>query len=148
MAYEIEHKYLVKDDSFKEMAYEVVEIRQGYLNRLPERTVRVRTFNDRGYITVKGKNHGDVRLEFEYEVPLKDAKEMLSLCEPGILDKTRYKVRFGELVWEVDEYHGAKEGLVVAEVEIPESGYKYEVPSFVGENVTGDPRYYNSNLSC
>lgn len=148
MAYEIEHKYLVKDDSFKGMAFEVVEIRQGYLSRLPERTVRVRTFNDKGFLTVKGKNHGDVRLEFEYEVPFEDAKEMLMLCEPGILEKTRYKVKFGALIWEVDEYHGANEGLTVAEVEIPDSGYRYEVPSFVGENVTGDPRYYNSNLSC
>ena len=147
MAYEIEHKYLVKDDSFKEKAFEVVEIRQGYLSRLPERTVRVRTFNDKGFLTVKGKNHGDVRLEFEYEVPFEDAKEMLMLCEPGILEKTRYKVKFGSLIWEVDEYHGANEGLTVAEVEIPDSGYRYEVPSFVGENVTGDPRYYNSNLS-
>lgn len=147
MAYEIEHKYLVKDDSYKGMAYDVVKILQGYLNRMPERTVRVRTFNDKGYLTVKGKNRGDVRLEFEYEIPFADAIEILRLCEPGIIDKTRYKIRFGDLVWEVDEYHGTKEGLTVAEVEIPESGFKYEKPSFIGENVTGDPRYYNSNLS-
>ncbi len=147
MAYEIEHKYLVKDNSYKSLAFEKVEIRQGYLNRLPERTVRVRTYNDKGYLTVKGKNEGDVRLEFEYEIPYDDALEMLRLCEPGILSKTRYKVRFVDLVWEIDEYHGAREGLAVAEVEIPESGYHYEKPSFIGENVTGNPEYYNSNLS-
>lgn len=146
MAFEIEHKYLVNDESYKKLAYEKIEIRQGYLNRQPERTVRVRTYNDKGFLTVKGKNHGDVRLEFEYEIPYEDAIEILKLCEPGILSKTRYKVKFGELVWEIDEYHGACEGLTVAEVEIPESGYHYDKPSFIGKNVTGDPSYYNSNL--
>lgn len=146
MALEIEHKYLVKDTSYKSLAFEKVEIRQGYLNRLPERTVRVRTVDSHGYLTVKGKNTGDMRHEYEYEIPYNDAAEMLQMCEPGILDKTRYKVRFSNLVWEIDEYHGAREGLTVAEVEIPESGYDYEKPLFIGENVTGDPRYYNSNI--
>lgn len=146
MALEIEHKYLVKDDSYKEMSANHTEIRQGYLNRLPERTVRVRTRDGKGYLTVKGKNEGDVRLEFEYPVPYSDACEMLALCEPGIIEKTRWLVEYDGLTWEVDEYHGERQGLVVAEVEIPVSGHKYSLPPFVGENVTGNPSYYNSSL--
>ena len=148
MALEIEHKYLVKDESYKTLAYEKLTIKQGYLNRLPERTVRVRTVDQKGFLTVKGKNRGDVRHEYEYEIPYEDAEEMLQICEPGILDKTRYKVKYDNLVWEIDEYHGSLEGLTVAEVEIPTSGHKYEKPSFIGENVTGNPHYYNSNLSA
>lgn len=146
MAIEIEHKYLVTDKTYREEASERLEIRQGYLNRMPERTVRVRTVDEKGFLTIKGKNKGDTRHEFEYEIPYKDALEILSLCEPGIIDKTRYKVKFDNLVWEIDEYHGSREGLVVAEVEIPYSDYQYSLPSFIGENVTGNPRYYNSNL--
>ncbi len=146
MAFEIEHKYLVNDDSYKKMAVKKVEIRQGYLSRLPERTVRVRTCDKEGFLTVKGKNHGDTRLEFEYEIPYEDACEMLALCEPGMIEKTRWLVKVDGLVWEVDEYHGAREGLTVAEVEIPQSGLHYSIPPFAGRNVTGEPAYYNSNL--
>lgn len=146
MALEIEHKYLVVNDRYKDIAFRCVDIRQGYLNRLPERTVRVRTVDDRGFLTVKGKNKGDVRLEFEYEIPYADAVSLLKLCEPGIVEKKRYYVDYKGLTWEIDEFHGQREGLVVAEVEIPESGFEYEKPSFIGKNVTGDPRYYNSNL--
>ncbi len=146
MAFEIEHKYLVKDESYKDMAYTKVEIRQGYLNRLPQRTVRVRTKGDKGYLTVKGINEGDKRLEFEYEVPFKDALEMLEICEPGIIHKTRWLVDYEGNIWEVDEYHGSHEGMTVAEIEIPDSSYKYTIPPFIGENVTGNPAYYNSNL--
>lgn len=146
MALEIEHKYLVCGTSYRDMASEHHTIRQGYLNRLPERTVRVRTLDRRGFLTVKGKNTGDVRLEFEYEIPYADALELLSLCEEGIVEKTRYIVLFGGLEWEVDEFHGTREGLVVAEVEIPESGAIYSIPPFASQNVTGDPRYFNSNL--
>jgi len=146
MALEIEHKYLVVNDRYKDVAFKCVSISQGYLNRMPERTVRVRTVDDRGFLTVKGKNTCDVRLEFEYEIPYSDAISLLELCEPGIVEKTRFYVDFKGLIWEIDEFHGQREGLVIAEVEIPESGYKYEKPSFVGKNVTGDTRYYNSNL--
>lgn len=146
MGVEIEHKYLVNNDSYKAMEHKSLEIRQGYLNRNPERTVRVRTINDKGFLTVKGKNHGDARKEFEYEVPYGDALEMLSLCEEGVIEKTRHLVEWEGLKWEIDEYHGAREGLTVAEVEIPESGFAYSRPPFVGENVTGNPAYYNSNL--
>lgn len=146
MALEIEHKYLVVGDSYKEMAGSRLEIRQGYLNRLPERTVRVRTKNNHGYLTVKGKNFGDVREEFEYEIPYDDAFRMLQLCEPPLLEKTRFIVDYDGHTWEVDEYHGTREGLVVAEIELPDSATPYALPPFVGENVTGNVKYYNSNL--
>lgn len=146
MALEIERKYLVNDSSYKTLASGKVEIRQGYLNRDPERTVRVRTFGDKGFLTVKGKNRGEVRLEFEYEVPISDALEMLALCGGDIVEKIRYFVDYDGLTWEVDEYIRRLEGLVVAEVELPAEGCQVVLPPFVGEEVTGDPRYYNSNL--
>lgn len=146
MAYEIEHKYLVVNSSYKEMAIGKVEICQGYLNRNPDRTVRIRTIGEKGFLTVKSRNHGARRLEFEYEIPLKDAEEILKLAEPGIVKKTRYLVPFAGLLWEVDEFHSSQEGVVVAEVEIPDDGIKYEKPPFIGEDITGDPAYYNSNL--
>lgn len=146
MAYEIEHKYLVINDSYKQMAFKTLKIRQGYLNRSPDRTVRIRTVNDKGYLTVKGRNKGDKRLEFEYEIPYSDALHIFQLAEPGIVIKTRYLVKYDSLIWEVDEFQGKLSGVVVAEVEIPESGINYEKPPFVGTNITGDVRYYNSNL--
>lgn len=146
MAVEIEYKYLVKNDNYKAMATSKVRIRQGYLNRKPERTVRVRTKGERGFLTVKGKNSGASRLEFEYEIPKADAEEMLTLCMPPILDKTRYLVPFEGHVWEVDEFHGIREGLVTAEIELHSEEESYSTPDFIGENVTGDPKYYNSNL--
>lgn len=147
MAYEIEHKYLVDNDSYKSLAYKKVKIRQGYLNRSPDRTVRIRTVDRSGYLTVKGRNQGDKRLEFEYEIPYSDALHIFQLAEPGIVMKTRYLVKYDGLIWEVDEFHGSLEGVVIAEVEVPESGYEYNLPPFVGQNITGDPRYYNSNLT-
>lgn len=146
MAYEIEHKFLVVNDSYKEMATGKVEIRQGYLNRNPDRTVRVRTLGDKGYLTVKGRNQGDKRLEFEYEIPLHDAEEILKIAEPGIVEKTRYLVPFKGFLWEVDEFHDGLAGVVVAEVEIPHPTTEYTKPPFVGKDITGNPDYYNSNL--
>lgn len=148
MAYEIEHKYLVINDSYQTMATGKVDIRQGYLNRNPDRTVRVRTMGSKGFLTVKGRNHGAKRLEFEYEIPWQEADEILGLAEPGIVEKTRYIVPFGGLLWEVDEFHGSLQGVVVAEVELPEHDVCYEKPPFIGEDITGNPDYYNSNLSC
>lgn len=146
MGIEIEHKYCVKDPSYKEMADKIVEIKQGYLNKDPERTVRVRIANDKGYITIKGKTRKDWRVEYEYEIPFDDAQAMLALCLPNIIEKTRYIVPYEGLKWEIDEFHGSRAGMVVAEVELPDSGYKYSLPPFVGGEVTGDARYYNSNL--
>lgn len=146
MAYEIEHRYIVTNDSYREMATGKVAVRQGYLNRNPDRTVRVRILGTKGFLTIKGRNEGAKRLEFEYEIPLKDAQEILSLAEPGIVEKTRYIVPYEGLVWEVDEFHGAQQGVVIAEVEIPDDGIKYKKPPFIGLDITGDPAYYNSNL--
>lgn len=146
MALEIEHKYLVKSDTYKSMATKAIRILQGYLSRDPERTVRVRIKGEKGYITVKGKNSGAVRLEFEYEIDLEDAKKMIELSIPHILEKIRYIVPFEGKIWEVDEFLGAHKGLVTAEIELESADEQYQVPDFIGENVTGNPDYYNSNL--
>lgn len=146
MAFEIEHKYLVKNDSFRELALDYFCISQGYLCRQPEHTVRVRTKGDRGFLTVKGKNSGVVRQEYEYEIPFEDALGMLALCEPPILEKTRFIVKYEGKIWEVDEFFGSHKGLVTAEIELSSEDEEYSLPPFVGDDVTGDPAYYNSNL--
>ena len=146
MAKEIERTFLVDDDSFREMASFKVHILQGYLNRDPERTVRVRILNDSAFLTVKGKTRGCERDEFEYEVPLEDGLKMLELCAGRILNKTRYIIPYEGFVWEVDEYHGDLEGLIVTEVEMDDPHAKIVLPPFAGKEVTGDPRYYNSQL--
>lgn len=146
MALEIEHKYLVKNDSYKLMAVSTHCISQGYLCREPDRTVRLRVKDDRGFITVKGRNQGAKRLEFEYEISLEDAEKMLEMCIPTVLSKTRYIVPFEGHVWEVDEFTGNRSGLVTAEIELSGEDEAYSIPDFVGEDVTGNPRYYNSNL--
>lgn len=146
MAKEIERTFLVDDDSFKNMSVFKVHILQGYLNRDPERTVRVRILNDNAFLTVKGKTKGCERDEFEYEVPLEDGLQMMDMCSGRILDKTRYLIPFEGLTWEVDEYHGDLEGLVVTEVELESADQKITLPPFAGKEVTGDPKYYNSQL--
>lgn len=146
MAFEIEHKYLVVNDSYKAMATGKVAIRQGYLNRNPDRTVRIRTMGRNGFLTVKSRNHGAKRLEFEFEIPFEEAEEILKLAEPGIVEKTRYIVPYEGLIWEVDEFHGSLNGVVVAEVELPSVDYRYNLPPFIGKDITGDPKYYNSQL--
>lgn len=145
MACEIERKFLVVDDSYRELSESITEIRQGYLMREPEAVVRVRVRGNHGYLTVKSKNHGASRGEWEYEVPVTDAMEMLSLCNPStIIDKVRYQC--GR--WEVDEFHGRLAGLRVAEIELESEHEEFALPSFVGREVTGDARYYNSNLAA
>lgn len=146
MAFEIEHKYLVNDTSFHEMSVRSTRLVQGYLSRVPERTVRIRISGDDAFLTVKGRNEGDTRLEFEYPVPKEDALLMLGMCQEGIIDKTRYIVPFEGFNWEVDEFHGKLQGLVTAEIELQSSHTRYKLPPFVGKNITGDPQYYNSNL--
>lgn len=143
MAKEIERKFLVISDTFKSNPDNVTEIAQGYLSTLPEATVRVRIRGGRAFLTVKGRNDGCVRDEWEYEIPVEDAREMLGRCATGgCIIKTRYCV--GR--WEVDEFHGELEGLTVAEIEMSAPDDRIALPSFVGEEVTGDPRYYNSSL--
>lgn len=148
MGKEIEHKYLVETDvSYKRLAVEVREIKQGYISREINGTVRVRITGDRARLTIKGRTVGDTRSEFEYSIPVADAEDMLrTLCEQPVITKSRYIVPFAGNTWEVDEFHGALEGLTIAEIEIPSSDYKYAVPAFATRNVTDDSRFYNSNL--
>lgn len=146
MAKEIERTFLVDDDSFREMSVFTVHILQGYLNRDPERTVRIRIRNDSAFLTVKGKTVGCEREEYEYEIPLEDGLQILKLCPGRILDKTRYIVPFEGYTWEVDEYHGDLQGLIVTEVEMKTPHDEVTLPPFAGKEVTGDPKYYNSQL--
>lgn len=146
MGREIEHKYIVKDNSFRELAVKSYKIEQGYLSKVKERTVRVRLRDNQGFLTVKGCTEVDTRLEFEYEIPQEDARELLEMCEKPILRKERFIVPFGGLIWEVDEFAPPLAPLIVAEVELPKSRHDYPLPPFVGEEVTHDARYFNSNL--
>ncbi len=148
MAQEIERKFLVLDDSFKREAFSKSHILQGYICSGHGRTVRIRIRDERAYITIKGPstNGGLSRYEFEQEVPMEDAQQLMKLCEPGIIDKTRWLVKSGIHTFEVDEFHGDNDGLIVAEVELNTEDEPYEKPHFIGEQVTGDRKYYNSHL--
>ncbi len=146
MPKEIERKFLVASDAWREGA-EGERYVQGYLSLEPGRTVRVRVAGERAYLTIKGKAQGISRSEYEYEIPKAHAEEMLSaLCVPPLIDKVRYKVPFAGLTWEVDVFSGENEGLTVAEVELTEEGQSFEKPSWVGNEVSDDPRYANSHL--
>ncbi|MFR2071017.1 MAG: CYTH domain-containing protein [Bacteroides nordii] len=147
MAQEIERKFLVIGD-FKSQAFEQSRIVQGYISSARGRTVRVRIRNGRGYLTIKGASNesGTSRYEWEKELPLHEAEELMKLCEPGVIDKTRYLVRSGKHIFEVDEFYGENEGLIVAEVELDAEDEAFVKPSFIGQEVTGDVRYYNSQL--
>ena len=148
MAQEIERKFLVMDNSFKELAYSFSRIAQGYICSGRGRTVRVRIRDEKGYLTIKGPagENGLSRYEWEKEIPLDEARELMKLCEPGMIDKTRYLVQSGKHVFEVDEFYGENEGLVVAEVELASEDEYFEKPGFIGEEVTGIAKYYNSFL--
>jgi len=147
MAQEIERKFLVKGE-FKSLAYSQSHIVQGYISSAHGRTVRIRIRDEKGYLTIKGASNisGTSRYEWEKEIPFSEAQELMKLCEPGIIDKTRYLVKSGKHTFEVDEFYGENEGLILAEVELGSEDELYEKPSFIGEEVTGDIRYYNSNL--
>ena len=147
MAQEIERKFLVKGD-FKADSFKATRITLGYLSSVPERPVRVRVKGEKGYITIKGKGNdsGASRYEWEKEIPVDEVKELLKLCEPGIIDKTRYLVKAGEHTFEVDEFYGENEGLVMAEVELKDENENFIKPAWLGEEVTGDVKYYNSML--
>lgn len=147
MAVEIERKFLTRGVDFL-ANQEGERLTQGYLSHDPRATVRLRVQGDHAWLTIKGKSHGASRSEFEYPIPTADAHAMLDeMCPEGVIDKTRYRVRVGEHVWEVDEFHGDNQGLVVAEVELDSEDQPFERPPWLGEEVTGDPRYYNSALS-
>ena len=133
---------------FKSDAFKATRITQGYLSSVPERTVRVRVEGDKGFITIKGTGNasGASRFEWEKEIPVEDVKALLEICEPGVIDKTRYLVKVGTHTFEVDEFYGDNEGLTVAEVELSDENEAFDKPSWLGEEVTGDAKYYNSML--
>ena len=145
---EIERKFLVCDDSYRLLAYDSSRIKQGYICSGHGRTVRVRIRGDRGYLTIKGASDekGLSRYEFEKEITLDEAEQLFKLCEPGVIDKTRFLVKSGSHVFEVDEFYGDNEGLVIAEVELQAEDEAFEKPSFIAKEVTGDRRFYNSHL--
>ena len=147
MSKEIERKFLVKGE-FKTLATDKIPIKQGYLCFDPERTVRVRLKGDKGYLTIKGKSDesGLSRFEWEKEITLSEAEKLLRICEPGVINKTRYLVKSGDHTFEVDEFYDENEGLIIAEVELKFEDEKFKKPEWLGEEVSGDVRYYNANL--
>ena len=146
---EIERKFLVTSEKFITEAYAKNQIAQGYLNSNPERTVRIRIKGESGFLTIKGKNNetGTTRFEWETEIALAEAKPLLSLCEKGVIQKTRFEVKVGKHIFEVDIFQGDNEGLIVAEIELSSEDETFEKPEWLGVEVTGDVRYYNSYLS-
>lgn len=147
--YETERKFLVVGE-FKSQSYNATRIQQGYIASNNGRTVRVRIRGDKGYLTIKGPSglKGITRYEFDTEIPLDDARELMEICEPGIIDKTRYLVKSpdGRHIWEIDEFYGDNEGLVLAEVELSHESEEFQKPDFIGREVTGDRRFYNSHM--
>ncbi len=147
MGLEIERKFLLKGDEWRSLA-DGKPYRQGYIRTNGENTVRVRVAGDKGFLTIKGPVAGATRTEYEYEIPLQDALEMLErLCDKPYIEKIRHTVPVEGFVWEIDEFQGANAGLVVAEVELDGEDQAFDKPDWVGDEVTGDPRYYNGNLT-
>ncbi|MBF0454725.1 MAG: CYTH domain-containing protein [Magnetococcales bacterium] len=146
MATEIERKFLVKNDGWRGLGEGTVFI-QGFLSTVKQRVVRVRIAGNIGTLTIKGANNGITRCEYEYEIPLKDAELMLNdLCEKPVIEKTRYRIQHGNHIWEVDEFEGVNKGLIVAEIELMDANQPFEKPDWVGQDVSDDDRYFNSNL--
>jgi len=146
MAKEIERKFLVKGDAWRALA-KGTNYRQGYLNSAKERTVRVRTAEDKAFLTIKGLTLGATRAEYEYAIPFDEGKAMLdALAEKPLIEKKRYKIPAGDLTWEIDEFLGDNAGLTVAEVELKSEDQAFDRPAWLGDEVTGDTRYYNANL--
>ncbi len=147
MGTEIERKFLVRGESWRSLAEGVV-YRQGYIASSQDCTVRVRIAGERGYLTLKGATQGISRPEYEYAIPLQDATELLNtLCQGPLIEKTRYRIAWGDLVWEVDEFTGENQGLIMAEVELSDPNQTVALPDWIGEEVSGDPRYFNANLA-
>lgn len=146
MAKEIERKFLVKGDAWRALA-QGTHYRQGYLNSVKERTVRIRTINEKAFLTIKGPTIGVTRQEYEYEIPHADCVQMLEhLAEKPIIEKNRYKIPHEGLIWEIDEFLGVNAGLIVAEVELNDENQVFNKPEWIGEEISADPRYFNSNL--
>lgn len=148
MPIEIEKKFLVKGD-YKKSAHLTYQIKQAYLSRVPERSVRVRIKSNRAFITIKGKSsdNGLSRYEFEKEISIEEANELFLICEKGIIEKTRHLIEYEGNCFEVDEFHGRHQGLVIAEIELRDERQDFIKPSWLGEEVTGNEKYYNSYLS-
>lgn len=146
---EIERKFLVTSNAFKEESFNALEVTQGFLNTDAARTVRVRIKGKKGFLTIKGEssNNGLSRFEWEKEISKTDAEALLKLCEKGIIDKIRYEVKVGKHTFEVDEFFGDNEGLIIAEVELNSENESFDIPNWLGEEVTGQIKYYNSQLS-
>lgn len=149
MAQEIERKFLISSDAYKTEAFSKKRIVQGFLNTHPERTVRVRIRGDKGFITVKGKSNkaGTTRFEWERELDVSEAEALLKLCEEGVIEKTRYEVKAEKHIFEIDEFHENNQGLTVAEIELSDENEAFTKPSWLGKEVTGEVKYYNSALS-
>ncbi len=146
MGTEIERKFLLQSEAWRSLAAGI-RYRQGYLSSAKERTVRIRTAGDAAFLTIKGLAAGATRAEYEYAIPLEDGNEMLdTLAEQPLIEKVRYTIAYGNAVWEIDEFLGENQGLVVAEVELSSEDQPFDRPEWLGEEVTGDPRYYNSSL--
>ena len=146
MPQEIERKFLVKGD-YKQHAVSSTRILQGYICRSKERSVRIRLRGQKGYITIKGATTGFSRYEWEKEIPPREAEELMKLCLPGIIDKTRTLVAYNGHTWEIDEFHGLHEGLTLAEIELKSEEETFDLPPFIDREVTGDPHYYNAYLA-
>ena len=146
---EIERKFLVKAYDYRKEAHRKTKIIQGYLTKDPKRTVRVRIREDQGFLTIKGMSSEDglSRFEWEKEIPLNEAQELITLCLPTVIEKTRYKVTYKGVLFEVDEFEGTHSGLVVVEIELNSTEDIFEIPKWVDKEVTGDKKYYNSYLS-
>jgi adenylate cyclase len=148
MPLEIEYKYLVKADEWKNVVPdESIKIKQAYLLTDPEKTIRVRTKGDKAFVTIKGKATGATRLEFEYEIPVADAEELIEKFSTNLIDKIRHLVKYDNNTWEVDEFKGANAGLIVAEIELNSEDESYALPEWIDKDVTDDMRYANSSLS-
>ena len=146
MAIEIERKYLLKNEDWRKEVESKSIIKQGYLNSNPERTVRIRITNNKGFLTIKSKNEGSKRKEFEYEIPLEEAQDLILLCEQPIIEKTRYLVPINNHTWEIDVFEGINKGLEVAEIELSQENESFEIPNWIGKEVTEEIKYYNSQL--
>ena len=146
MPKEIERKFLLQNENWKSHFISRQIIKQGYLSTQKERAVRVRVVGEKGFLTIKGETVGMTRLEFEYEIPVQEANELLQLCEKPLVEKERFIILQGKLRWEVDIFEGDNEGLNLAEVELEDENQEIEIPDWVGEEVTYDSRYFNSNL--
>lgn len=148
MAIEVEHKFLLANDDWRKLVQRSVRYRQGYLSSAPTSSIRVRTDSDRAWLNIKSATIGNQRHEYEYEIPLQDANELLgTLCSKPLIEKTRHFIVDHDHLWEIDEFEGDNKGLIVAEIELKESGAEFIRPSWLGQEVTQDLRYYNNNLA-